>query len=115
MILVRNYEDVRQDDVGAEGAAGIKIRWLLKREDGAPHFAMREFEVAAGGHTPYHAHDWEHEVYVLAGEGVVGGEGGETPLKPGAVVLVPPGEMHNFKNVGAETLRFLCLVPHPAN
>lgn len=111
-MIVRKAIDVRQDDVDAEGAAGVKIRWILTKDDGAPNFAMREFELAPGGHTPFHAHSWEHEVYVLAGQGVVVGEEGEFPLEPGTVVLVPPNEKHNFKNTGAGPLRFLCLVPH---
>lgn len=113
-MLVRRAIDVRQDDVEQEGAAGVKIRWLIKKDDGAPSFAMREFELEPGGHTPFHAHGWEHEVYVLAGEGVAGGEGGEFPLEPGTVVFVPPKEKHYFKNTGAAPFRFLCLVPHGA-
>ncbi len=113
-MLVRESIEVQQDDVDAEGAAGVKIRWLIAKDDGAPHFAMREFELAPGGHTPYHAHAWEHEVFVLSGEGVVASAAGEHELRPGTAVLVPPGEMHNFKNAGAAPLRFLCLVPHGA-
>jgi quercetin dioxygenase-like cupin family protein len=113
-MLVRDYKDVRQDDVAAEGAAGVKLRWIITKDDGAPNFAMREFELAPGGHTPHHAHGWEHEVYVLAGEGVVAGEEGEFALEPGSVVLVPPNEKHQFKNAGSGPFRFLCVVPHGA-
>jgi quercetin dioxygenase-like cupin family protein len=113
-VIVRDYKEVRQDDVAAEGAEGVKIRWLITEDDGAPGFALREFELAPGGHTPYHAHDWEHEVFVLEGEGVVAGAEGERELRPGTAALVPPGEDHNFKNVGAGPFRFLCLVPHGA-
>jgi quercetin dioxygenase-like cupin family protein len=113
-MLIRKVDDVRQDDVEQEGAAGVKIRWLITEEDGAPNVALREFELAPGGHTPHHAHDWEHEVFVLEGEGVVAGAEGERALGPGVAVLVPPGEMHNFKNAGTGPLRFLCLVPHGA-
>ena len=51
-----------------EGAAGCRVRWLIGEGDNAPNFAMRKFEVAPGGHTPRHFHDYEHEVYVLAGK-----------------------------------------------
>lgn len=111
-MLVRKAADVQQDDVEQEGAAGAKIRWLITKDDGAPNFAMREFELAPGGHTPFHAHDWEHEVFILAGVGAVAGEAGEFALEPGMAVFVPPNEKHTFKNAGAEPLRFLCLVPH---
>jgi quercetin dioxygenase-like cupin family protein len=113
-MLVRKVEEVRQDEVAAEGAAGVKVRWVIAEADGAPNFAMREFEVAPGGHTPLHVHDWEHEVYVLAGEGVAAGEDGEHAIAAGAVVFVRPKEKHSFKNTGAGPLRFLCLVPHGA-
>lgn len=113
-MIVRDYNDVQQDDVEVEGAAGVKIRWIITKDDGAPNFAAREFELAPGGRTPFHAHDWEHEVFILEGEGVVVGEEGEFPLEAGTVVFVPPNEKHNFKNTGAEVLRFLCVVPHGA-
>jgi len=111
-MLVRSVTEVKQDKVEVEGAQGVKIRWLISADEGAPNFAMREFEIEPGGNTPYHSHDWEHELYVLAGEGVAVDEGLERHIKKGSVVLVPPNKMHNFKNTGQQTLRFLCLVPH---
>ena len=53
------------------GAQGCSIRWLVGEAEGAPNFAMRQFEVAVGGHTPKHSHPYEHEVFVLEGRGVV--------------------------------------------
>ncbi len=111
-MLVRQVADVTQNDVEMEDAEKVRIRWLIAEEDGAPNFAMRELEVAPGGHTPYHTHHWEHEVYVLDGTGVVRDERGETPLGPGCVVFIPGNETHGFVNTGDEALRFLCLVPH---
>ena len=111
-MLVRHFTEVKQNKVDTEGAKGVKIRWLISKNEGAPTFAMREFEVEPGGYTPYHSHDWEHEVFILEGEGVAVGTDGETPIKPGMVVFVPGGQMHNFRNTGTQTLRFLCLVPH---
>jgi quercetin dioxygenase-like cupin family protein len=34
------------------------------------------------------------------------------PLQPGTVVFVAPNEVHQFRNTGAQMLRFLCLIPH---
>jgi quercetin dioxygenase-like cupin family protein len=111
-MLVRHVSEVKQSKVETEGAVGVNIRWLISKEEGAPSFAMREFEIEPAGHTPYHSHAWEHEVFGLAGEGVVVSADAETPIKPGMAVFVPGGQMHNFKNTGSETLRFLCLIPH---
>jgi quercetin dioxygenase-like cupin family protein len=87
---------------------------LIGEGDQAPNFAMREFEVAPGGHTPKHFHDYEHEVYVLSGHGAVIDGDTQRPLKQGDVVLVAPNDVHQFRNTGAEPMRFLCLIPNSA-
>ncbi|MBN1642337.1 MAG: cupin domain-containing protein [Anaerolineae bacterium] len=95
----------------AEGMDGITVRWVINDSDGAPHFAMRVFDVQPGLSTPYHKHWWEHEVFILEGEGVAVTEGGETRLSAGSVVLVDGNEMHCFRNTGESVLRFICLIP----
>jgi len=105
-----HYTEIENQDV-PEPAKGVKIRWLINEKHGAPNFAMRRFEVAPGGSTPYHSHDWEHEVYVLEGEAVAVSENGETPIGPGSVILVEPNEMHCFRNTGEKDLVFLCMIP----
>jgi quercetin dioxygenase-like cupin family protein len=80
---------------------------------GAPTFAMRLFEVEKGGCSPLHTHSWEHEAFILEGEGVVFDGEKATPFKANDVVFVPPDEWHQFKNTGTRTLKFLCLIPHP--
>ncbi len=108
-MIVRDWRDVEAKGSEAEG---VSLHWAIAAEDGAPNFAMRVIEVQPGCATPHHQHTWEHEVFVLAGTGVVRGEQGEQPLKHGTVVYVPGGEIHQFANTGADVLRFLCLVPH---
>jgi len=87
------------------------MRMLIGPEDGACCFHMRHFEVDAGGHTPHHAHPFEHEVLILSGAGNVRSADGDRPVKGGDVVFVPGGEQHQFVNPGSETLAFLCLIP----
>jgi quercetin dioxygenase-like cupin family protein len=111
-MLVRHVNEVKQDKVEQDGVKGVKIRWLISKSEGAPNFAMREFEIEPGGHTPYHSHHWEHEVYVVSGEGAAVSEKTEIPIGQGMTIFVSPGEMHNFKNTGQEILRFLCIIPH---
>ncbi len=98
-------------EVGAEGAAGCRMAELITAANGAPTFAMRQFEVDPGGHTPYHAHPWEHEVFVLSGSGSVATEAGPRPVSAGDALFIPRLEKHAFQNTGAEPLRFLCLIP----
>ncbi len=94
-------------------AAGVTIRWVIAKEDGAPHFAMRVFDLQPGSASPHHRHWWEHEVFVLDGVGTVATEEGDYPLAAGTVVFVPGDVLHQFHNTGAGVLRFICLVPHP--
>ena len=108
---ILNYRDMVADPVTVEGAQDVTIRWLIAKEDGAPNFAMRLFEVAPGGTTPLHTHATEHEVFILDGEGAVWREGEEVPVGPGTSIFVPPEEKHCFKNTGSDTLRFICIVP----
>jgi quercetin dioxygenase-like cupin family protein len=108
---ITQSRDVAAEPVTTEGAQGVTIRWLITKEDGAPRFAMRLFEIAPGGRTPLHTHANEHEVFVLEGAGTVWQEGKDVPLRPGSAVFVPGGEMHCFKNSGDSVFRFLCLVP----
>lgn len=108
----RHYTDVPATEV-EEGAEGVRIRWIITPDDGAPNFAMRHFEIAPGGHTPHHAHGWEHEVFILTGRGKVIGPDGATPLQPGTVVFVPGDEQHHFETVGDEPMTLLCLIPTP--
>lgn len=110
---VVHYEQMEAKPVEMEGAVGCRIRCLIGQEDGAPSFSMRQFEVAPGGHTPKHTHGYEHEVFVLEGTGQVLLGEQEYELRPGMVVLVPPGRLHQFRNTGSVPLAFLCLIPHP--
>ena len=106
-----HYSKVQAQEAD-EGASKLRVRWLITKEMGAPNFAMRLFEMESGGFSPLHSHNWEHEVFVLEGEGVAVSDKGETKLKAGDVVFVPPNELHQFKNNGKQTFKFLCFVPH---
>lgn len=94
-----------------EGASKLKVRWLITEEMGAPNFAMRLFEMQPKGHSPFHSHPWEHEVFVLEGDGLVVSEEGEKKFRTGDAILILPNEKHQFRNNGEKILKFLCLVP----
>ena len=109
---VNRSEQIESQEVSMEGATGCSVRWLINQTDGAPNFAMRQFVVDPAGHTPKHSHPYEHEVYVLAGNGVVLEGNEEHPIAAGDFVYVGPDELHQFRNTGSAPLTFLCMVPH---
>jgi len=102
-----------QADVQMEGASDVKMRMLIGPDDKAPNFHMRHFEVAPGGHTPHHTHNYEHEILVLRGVGLAKSEQGDRQFSAGDVIFVAPNEKHQFINQGEGPLEFVCLVPAP--
>ncbi|OYR42741.1 cupin [Halorubrum sp. Ib24] len=105
----------RGDEVGYEAvdaADGLRKGVLLDESDGAPHFAMRRFEIASGAAVPRHTNAVEHEQYVLAGEYVVGIGETEHAVSPGDALLIPAGVEHWYRNDGDETGAFICAVPN---
>lgn len=104
-----HFSEVANEDAGEPG---VKIRWLIKREEGAPNFAMRYFELEPEAKSPHHSHSWEHEVFILDGQCNVFCDGQEKTVSEGYVVYIPPKSVHHFANIGESRLRFLCLVPH---
>ena len=111
---IQSAEGVEQTVVEMEGAENCKVRQLVGKNVEAPNFAMREFEVAPGGFTPHHSHPYEHEIYVLAGQGIALEGSNEHTIKAGDVVYVAPNDIHQFKNTGDQPLKFLCLIPNSA-
>ena len=106
-----SFRDVALEEVNIEGAKGAKIRWLIGEKDGAQNFAKRMFEIEVGGHTPYHTHAFEHEVFVLEGEGKLVTEKGDSPMKVWDVIYIDPNLWHQFVNVGDKPMMFLCSIP----
>jgi quercetin dioxygenase-like cupin family protein len=110
-MIVKKYDEVEKSSVIKEGVKNVSIRWLIGKDSNAPTFYLRLFEVEPGGYSPYHTHDWEHEVYVLAGKGELKSGDKSLPLTEGSFALILPGEEHQFVNRGNTTFKFLCIIP----
>ena len=110
-MIVRKVDEIASEAIIEKGVKGVSKQVLLGPEQDVPNFIMRRFRVAPGGYTFYHAHDFEHEVYVLSGSGVVRQENSEVSIGPDTAVLVAPNEIHQFINTGDEPLVFLCIIP----
>jgi quercetin dioxygenase-like cupin family protein len=110
-MIVKKYDDVEKTGVTEEGAQSVSIRWLIGKDSQAPNFYLRHFEIETGGHTPFHTHPWEHEVYVLEGSAQINTKSKSIPLEKGSFALVMPGEEHQFENTGDTTFKFLCAIP----
>ena len=105
------YQKVKEEQA-EQGAHEVTVRWLITEDDGAENFAMRYFTVAPQGFTPYHSHDWEHEVFILDGQGVIRIGDQTKELVKGIVIFIPPNVKHQFTNPSTNPLRFLCMIPN---
>ena len=105
------YTEIKAETIENQ-SKNLTVRWLITKETGAENFAMRLFEMGPGGHSPLHSHDWEHEAFILEGEGIIVGGKDEKSFKSGDVIFVPANETHQFKNNSKKTMKFLCLIPY---
>ena len=106
-----HYQDAKAEDY-KDGAEKTKVRWLITKDLGAKNFAMRIFEIEPDGFSPLHSHPWEHEIFAFEGNGVVFDGRKERKFREGYVIYIAPNEMHQLKNMGEKTLKFLCLIPY---
>src|SRR5436190_15360670 len=106
-MLIRRADEIPGARMQMEGVKGVSMRMMVGRGDGAPNFAMRHFTVEPGGYTPHHSHNYEHEVYIIEGQGRVEQDGQFREIGGGDVVFVPANRVHQFVNQGKTPLKFL--------
>jgi quercetin dioxygenase-like cupin family protein len=106
-------KEIERTKMAMEGAKGVWKQVPISKAAGSPNFSVRVFTIEPGGHTPYHAHPFEHLNYIIEGEGVVIREDGtECPVKAGDFALVLPDEKHQYKNLSpAKPMMMICAVP----
>lgn len=109
-----HYSETESTTFNNEAAKGLTGRVVLGKADDAPHFCMRVFELAPGGHTPEHRHEWEHEIFFHSGRGEIICEGRTTAVSKGYTALIQGHEQHQIRSTGDEPLIFACLVPSGA-
>lgn len=104
---VQNYREVK----GIDAAPGVIMHVVAGTAEGAPNFVMRVFEIESGCSTPYHTHAWEHEMFVVRGEGTLKSGDREITLNEGDAVMVLPDEKHGVFNTGLGLMTVICVVP----
>ena len=98
---------IKEDD----NMTGVKFYSMLTAGDGTPNFAMRLFEIDPGGYTPRHRHGWEHEIYIIKGDGyVVKGEE-KIEIEQDDFIFVEPSELHQIL-AGENGISLICVVPN---
>ncbi len=94
---------------------GVKACAIISERDGAPRYSMRLFEVPRGGVIEEHSHEWEHEIFVLEGSGLVKVGDCVHEVSPGSALFIPGEVPHSYMNGDEIPLRFICIVPNEGN
>lgn len=112
-MLLRSPDQVDAQVIQMPGAHGVTMWLMVGRDDGAPNFAMRLFEVEPGGETPRHSHNYEHEVLIVAGTAQVydAQQDAERSASAGDTLYIPANQTHQFRNTSTQPLKFMCMVP----
>ena len=111
-MIIKKTCNVNEEEIKVDGVKGISKQRLIAPPDGAPTFTMRKFTVQPDGYTFHHTHEFEHEIYVLSGKGIAKSDEGDVEFEKDDVILVEPGEIHQFINKSEEKLSFLCIIPN---
>ena len=99
-------------EINVSGVKGVTKRILIGEKDGAPNVTMRMFHVEPGGYTYHHAHNFEHEIFIVEGNGEAVGEHSTQPITQGDALLIEPNEIHQIRNTGNSRMSFLCIIPN---
>lgn len=111
---VDHYRDIPPLQAGGTGQAtpGLTTRRIMS--SAAAEATMDICEINAGASSAFHTHPWEHQVFVVAGQGAVTDGQDPIPFRAGDVVVIPVGQPHQFVNVGDSHVLFVCLLPTAA-
>ncbi len=82
-------------------------RWYLSRAERGHSLSVRYIEV--DGIVSPHSHTHEETIFYIEGRGIarVGEE--EVRIRPGTMLVIPPGTVHSSIREGMEPLRYLAI------
>lgn len=109
---IQKYNDLLATAVQMEGVAKVSKKVPIGKNEGWEGYTLRTFTLEPGGHTPRHAHDWEHVNYVIRGRGQLMIDGKKDEIGEKDFAFVPPNIEHQFTNPFDEAFEFICIVPN---
>ena len=109
-----NYKDQPGKDYPSDLAKNAFGRVVIGQADGDTSFCMRVFEVSKGGYSAKHSHNYEHQVFVHAGQGEAWDGEQWHDVGPGSVIYIPANREHQMRNNNDEMLIFVCCIPKGA-
>ena len=92
--VVKKYYEVIEEKLPSDQASNSYIRWLLTDK---------------GGHINAHFHPWEHEIFIVEGNGKIKIGSKIYEISSDNFIYIPPNINHEY---WADTdLKFICIIP----
>lgn len=110
-MIVGNLKDLIGKEIVSSEVKDAKMKVLVSPENGWDDYVMRVIEVGKDGYTPKHLHPWPHINYVISGKAELMIDNSIYPIETESYAYVPSNTIHQFRNVGEEVFRFICIVP----
>ena len=110
-MIIKKKRDFTPNIINNSEMKDVKFYPFITKKDGAPNFAMRLFEVGPDGHTTRHKHEWEHEVYIVSGNGYVLEGDKKIRVERDCCIFIKSNELHQFQ-AGENGLSMICVVPN---
>mgnify|MGYP001264885196 CR=1 FL=1 len=109
--MIGNINDLLGYEVKSDQAKAALMKVLVSPQEGWDGYVMRVLEVGEEGYTPKHSHPWPHINFIIEGTGelLIGDEAKK--VTSGSYAFVPNDTIHQFRNIGKGTFKFICIVP----
>ena len=106
-----NLRAIKAVRFGEIGSTRVTMKQLVGKEDGAEKTALHEIKILKGGRTSVHSHNWQHQMFVTYGNGLLLMGGKPVPIQKGDVLVIPRGEAHGLEQRGRAPLVILTVTP----
>lgn len=96
----------RLNDVVPERVGDFR-RWYLSRAEPGHELSVRYVELT--GLVAPHTHEVEETIFYIEGKGAARVGEREVSIRPGTMIVIPPGTVHSSIKEGQEPLRYLAI------
>jgi len=112
--IIKNFRSLKPSPIKRDEKLFKDVKYhplLTSREDDAPNFSLRIFSIGPDGHTINHKHSYEHEIYILEGDGFVYIDDAKINIKKDDCFIIYPYERHQLIS-GKNGMNVICIVPN---
>jgi len=109
--MIGHLDQLEKKVLTSSEVKNASIQVLVSPKEGWDGYVMRVLEVEKGGYTPKHMHPWYHVNYIIEGDGELMIDGKVEHVKAGSYAYIPGNTIHQFRNIGESTFKFICIVP----